>query len=63
MNEKRELSDSEKLAAYIRAAKSLKILKCKICDKGFKTGLGLKMHLDICGKSVSENSKMWKKVT
>lgn len=51
---KTPFTESEIIKALIKAQKVVKVLKCKRngCNKSFKSGLGLKFHLELCGKSV-----------
>lgn len=53
INDSKPLSDNERITAFINAQKLLKVLKCSLCGKGFRSGLGYKFHQDICGKDVS----------
>ncbi|XP_054156581.1 general transcription factor 3C polypeptide 2-like [Oppia nitens] len=49
-------TENEIIKALIKAQKVMKVLKCQNtgCSRTFKSGLGLKMHWDLCGKSESE---------
>lgn len=53
INDSTPLSDNERITGFINAQKLLKMLKCSLCEKVFRSGLGYKFHQEICGKDVS----------
>ncbi|RWS13669.1 general transcription factor 3C polypeptide 2-like protein [Dinothrombium tinctorium] len=51
-----EYTQSEMLKAFVNALKSVKVLKCwnENCGKSYKSALGFRTHLSMCGKSDEE---------
>ncbi|OTF74368.1 hypothetical protein BLA29_010864, partial [Euroglyphus maynei] len=51
INADRPMTDVEIKQGYRRALTVLKVLKCQICSKTFRSFLGMVFHDQICGKS------------
>ena len=49
-------TDSERIKAYTNTLKVISYIDCAKCGKRFRSGLGLKLHESICGKSDEERN-------